>query len=123
GATATGGTTGQGGSSGAVENSGSSCNPTAAALLSADNKKMPNPFAMHDGTIISSKSQWECRRNEIKADLEKYEIGPKQDPSTATVAATLSGKNLTVKITTSSGTMNLTSAITGSGSCVYIVLD
>jgi hypothetical protein len=84
---------------------------------------MPNPFAMHDGTIISSKSQWECRRNEIKADLEKYEIGPKQGPSTATVAATLSGKNLTVKITTSSGTMNLTSAITGSGSCVYIVLD
>ena len=123
GATATGGTTGQGGSSGAVENSGSSCNPTAAALLSADNKKMPNPFAMHNGTVISSKSQWECRRNEVKADLEKYEIGPKQDPSTATVKATLSGKNLTVAITTSSGSMNLTSAITGSGSCVYIVLD
>jgi hypothetical protein len=78
---------------------------------------------MHDGTIISTKAQYECRRNEVKADLEKYEIGPKQDPSTSTVKATLSGKTLTVNITTSSGTMSLTSAITGSGSCVLITMD
>ena len=45
---------------------------------------------MHDGTVITTKAQWECRRNEIKEDLEKYEIGPKQEPPT--VAATLSGK-------------------------------
>jgi len=130
----TGGTTGAGGASatggtagaapvGSVENSGSNCTVTAGALLSADNKDMPNPFAMHDGTIISTKAQYECRRNEVKADLEKYEIGPKQDPSTSTVKATLSGKTLTVNITTSSGTMSLTSAVTGSGSCVLITMD
>ena len=33
------------------ENSGANCNATAAALLGAQNKKLPNPFAMHDGTI------------------------------------------------------------------------
>ncbi len=121
----TGGTTGTGGTGGAAsasaENTGASCASTAGALLSADNKKLPNPFAMHDGTIISTKAQWECRRNEVKADLEKYEIGPKQDPGT--VAATLSGKTLTVKITNSSGTMSLTSAISGSGSCILITMD
>ena len=122
----TGGTTATGGSGGAatggfVENAGASCASTAAPLLSADNKKLPNPFVMHDGTMMTSKSQWECRRNEIKTDLEKYEIYTKQDPGT--VAATLSGKTLTVKITTTSGTMSLTSAITGSGSCVLIGLD
>ena len=125
GGASTGGATGTGGTGGAAsataENSGASCASTAGALLSADNKKLPNPFAMHDGTIISTKAQWECRRNEVKADLEKYEIGPKQDPGT--VAATLSGKTLTVKITTSSGTMSLTSAISGSGSCILITMD
>ena len=35
----------------------------------------------------------------------------------------MSGKTLTVKITTTSGTMSLTSAISGSGSCVLITMD
>jgi len=90
-------------------------------MLSTKYTKLPNPFAMHDGTIISTKDQWECRRNEIKKDLEKYEIGPKQEP--ATVAATLSGSNLSVKITTSSGSMTLTSTVSGSGSCVVIGMN
>ena len=116
----------RGGTGGAAaasaENAGASCAATAGALLSADNKKLPNPFAMHDGTIISTKAQWECRRNEVKADLEKYEIGPKQDPRD-TVAATLSGKTLSVKVTIGSDSITLTSAISGSGSCVVIGMD
>jgi len=88
------------------------------------NMKLPNPFLMHDGTMITTKARWECRRAEIKADLEKYEIGAKQDPSTVTsVKATLSGKSLSVAITTSAGTMTLTSTISGSGSCILIGLD
>jgi len=126
GGSATGGTPGTGGTGGAsalgtVENSGSNCGATAGALLSADNKLLPNPFAMHDGTIISTKAQWECRRNEVKADLEKYEIGPKQEPPT--VAATLSGKNLSVKVTVGSNSITLTSAISGSGSCVVVGMN
>jgi len=124
-------TTGSGGSpaggasgSSSAENNFAGCNASAGALLSADNKALPNPFIMHDGTMMTSKSQWECRRAEIMADLGKYEINPKQDPSTVTsVKGTLSGKNLTVAITTASGSMSLTSAISGSGSCVVIALD
>ncbi len=78
-----GSTTGAAGSSTpgtpSAENTGASCNATSGALKK--NMKLPNPFAMHDGTIITTKAQWECRRNEILKDLEKYEIGPKQAPS------------------------------------------
>ncbi len=83
---------------GTAENTGAGC--TAAAGDLKKNTKLPNPFAMHDGSLVTTKAQWECRRNEVKKDIEKYEIGPKQDPGT--VAATLSGTTLTVKITTSS---------------------
>jgi hypothetical protein len=127
GGAATGGTTGTGGTGGGAsassENGGADCKASSAALLSADNKKLPNPFAMHDGTVISTKAQWECRRAEVKADLEKYEIGPKQDPGATTVAATLSGSMLSVKVTSSSGSLTLTSTVSGSGSCVVIGMD
>ncbi|HVT08815.1 MAG TPA: hypothetical protein VHO67_15260, partial [Polyangia bacterium] len=121
-----GASSGNGGSSAGVssaENSGAACKASAAGLLAADNKKLPNPFAMHDGTVISSKAQWECRRAEVKADLEKYEIGPKQDPATTTVAATLSGSMLSVKVTSSSGSLTLTSTVSGSGNCIVIGMD
>jgi hypothetical protein len=105
------------------ENSGADCNATGAPLLSAQNKKLPDPFSMHDGTRISTKAQWPCRRAEMKADIEKYEIGPKPDPSTATVEASLSGSDLSVKVTTSSGSLTIKSAVSGSGSCVVIAMD
>jgi hypothetical protein len=122
GAAATGGAGGS--AEGAfVEFSGSSCNATSAGLLSAQNKKLPDPFAMHSGTRISAKSDWTCRRAEIKADIEKYEIGPKPDASTSTVKATLSGSDLSVAVTTSSGSITIKTAVSGSGSCVRIATD
>jgi hypothetical protein len=125
GGAATGGATGSatGGTGGFVENSGANCNATSAPLLSAQLKKLPDPFAMHSGTRISTKSEWPCRRAEIKADIEKYEIGPKPDPSTTTVAATLSGSNLSVNVSTSSGSLTIKSTVSGSGSCVVIGMD
>jgi hypothetical protein len=104
---------------GSDENTGADCVVSAGALKK--NTKLPDPFAMHDGTRISSKAQWECRRNEIKKDLEKYEIGPKQEPPM--VVATLSGTTLSVKVTTSAGSLTLTSAVSGSGKCVAIGMN
>jgi len=95
---------------------GASCNATSGAMKK--NMKLPNPFVMHDGTTITTMAQWECRRNEIKADLEKYEIGPKQDKPT--VAATLSGTKLSVVVTVGANSITLSSTVSGSGSCVVI---
>ncbi|MEY2931872.1 MAG: beta-xylosidase/endoglucanase, partial [Pseudomonadota bacterium] len=55
---------------------------------------------------------WECRRNEIKRDIEQFEIGAKPDPSTSTVAATYDGTNLNVVVTTAAGSLTLTSVVT-----------
>jgi hypothetical protein len=122
---AAGGSSGGGGTiggAGATENSGSNCMASAAGTKK--NMKLPDPFAMHDGTRITTKAQWECRRNEIKKDLEKYEIGPKPEP--ASVSATLSGTTLTVTVTTSAGSLTLTSKVTtasGTDNCVAIGMN
>jgi len=118
-ATGTGGSTLVGG--GTTENSGSACASMAAGTKA--NKKLPDPFAMHDGTRISTKAAWACRRNEIKKDLEKYEIGPKPEPPM--VAASVSGGKLSVKVTTAAGSLTLSSTIgAAAGSrCVAIGMN
>ena len=109
------------GNPGFVENSGADCGASAGAMKKND--KLPDPFAMHDGTRITTKAAWRCRRNEIKQDLEKYEIGPK--PDKPMVEASVSDGKLMVKVTTSAGSITLSSTVTAaSGSdCVAIGMN
>lgn len=51
-------------------------------------RPLPDPFRFVDGTRDTSFASWERRRNEIKAAIEKYEIGPKPDCSDCSIAAT-----------------------------------
>jgi hypothetical protein len=105
------------------ENTGAGCDVTTAALSRNDN--LPDPFAMNDGTRIDSKAQWGCRRNEIKNDIELYEIGPKPEPPT--VAASLADGQLNVVVTTAAGSITLSSVVgnaTGDGPhCVAIGMN
>jgi hypothetical protein len=128
GAGAAGAPSGGGNSAGAAGALGNSAeNPGASCMVSAGsskkNNKLPDPFAMHDGTRISTKADWECRRNEIAKDVEKYEIGPKQ--AAPKVEATYSGGKLNVKVTTNAGSITLSSTVAvGSGSqCVVIGMN
>ena len=50
-------------------------------------RPLPDPFQFVDGTRDTSFQSWERRRNEIKAAVEKYEIGPKPDCSDCTITA------------------------------------
>jgi hypothetical protein len=106
--------------SGYPENTGAGCVVSAGAYGTA-NPNLPNPFAMHDGTLISSVEQWKCRRNEIKKDLEEYEIGVKPEPPQ--VQASFTGGALRVQVTTAAGSITLTSNVTGAGSCVVIGMN
>jgi hypothetical protein len=105
------------------ENTGAGCTVMAGAL--AENRTLPDPFAMNDGMRITTKAQWQCRRNEIKKDIEKYEIGTKPEPPT--VAATLSGNMLSVQVTTSAGSIRLSATVgmaSGAGPhCVAIGMN
>lgn len=102
------------------ENTGAFCNVTAGQY-GGDNPNLPNPFAMNDGTLISSAAEWTCRRNEIKKDLEEYEIGVKPEPPQ--VAASFAGNTLSVQVTTDAGSITLTSNVSGSGPCVVIGMN
>jgi (4-O-methyl)-D-glucuronate---lignin esterase len=62
-----------------VEGSGAACAlpmlldyPALAAIDS-----LPDPFTKLDGTRISSKGEWACRRAEIASQVQQYSLGPK----------------------------------------------
>jgi hypothetical protein len=69
---------------------------------------LPDPFAWFDGSLRdTSFASWERRRNEIKAAIENYEIGPKPDPSDVTVTAAYANGILTVVVTRKSNLRSL----------------
>lgn len=109
-----------------VENTGASCQkpnlPSPGSLPSVS--KLPDPFAWSNGSgRISKFEDWECRRNEIKAEIENYELGQKPNPP-ANVKATFSGNKLTVTISENGKSVTLTSNVnvpSGSGPFPVII--
>ena len=88
-----------------TENRGKDLGAKAGELK--ENKKLPNPFEFNDGSKVATFDDWSKRRNEIKADIEKYEIGEKPIPSDVT--ATYSGGTLTVTVKEGGKTATITS--------------
>jgi hypothetical protein len=68
-----------GSAAGFVENGGAACAvpvlPGMAEL--ADVAALPDPFTSLDSTRITTKAAWACRRAEISAQVQQYELGPK----------------------------------------------
>jgi hypothetical protein len=75
-------------------------------------KPLTDPFEWSDGSgRDTSFASWVCRRAEIKAEIENYEIGPKPDRPD-TISASYENDTLTINITVNGNTLTLTSAIT-----------
>ncbi len=58
---------------------------------------LPDPFTKADGTRISAKSEWECRRAEIKALAERTVYGDKPAPPQS-VTGTVTSSAITVNV-------------------------
>ena len=94
------------------ENTGKDCKKPdlPEPQLLKKNDKLPNPFEWTNGSgKVASLDDWKCRRNEIKLEIEKYEIGTK--PDTAKVEASYSGGSLKVVITDNGQSLTLTSSL------------
>lgn len=82
-----------------VENEGADCAvpglPDAGSLPA--NARLPDPFRKLDGTRISAKSDWRCRREEIKRLSEKFVYGEKP-VKPASVTGTVSRTGITVNV-------------------------
>src|SRR5262245_27692381 len=80
-------------------------------------RPLTDPFRFADGTRDTSFANWERRRNEIKAAIEKYEIGPKPDCSDCAITASYTPPTpgargvLTVAVTRNGKTLTLTSRV------------
>jgi hypothetical protein len=95
------------------ENTGADCpappaQPAFGALPAIAN--LPDPFLMTNGTRMTTKDQWRCRRAEIMAPMQHWVSGAKGAPP-STLTATLSGNTLTVVSTHNGASITLTSTI------------
>ena len=70
--------------------------------------KLPDPFLKADGTRVQSKEEWACKRDEIRQQFQKLELGVK--PPKPTVKATMSGS--TISITCSEGGKSISFSVT-----------
>lgn len=95
--------------------------PAASGLPSI--AALPDPFKKIDGTRMTKKSEWTCRREEIGAQLEKYVYGEKpRNPEK--VVGSMSGNTLTVTITDKGKTVSFTVTIskpTGTGPFAAVI--
>jgi uncharacterized repeat protein (TIGR02543 family) len=82
-------------------------NPTAKCRLSGTmpeyealvaNSKLPDPFMKLNGTRITNKSDWACRREEIRQQLLKYVFGDKPIPAKGSVTGTVTTSKITVNV-------------------------
>lgn len=104
---------GGGGTPGAVENRGADCPvpslPAAGALPSVP--ALPDPFRALDGRRLSTEAEWRCRRAEIAAQAQRYELGDKPGPEQSTVAASLSADGITVEVQANGDLIRFTAPI------------
>ncbi|UQU65129.1 cellulose binding domain-containing protein [Couchioplanes caeruleus] len=82
-----------------VEDEGAGCPvpalPDTGALPTV--AKLPDPFKKIDGTRIATRSEWTCRREEIKKQAERYVYGEKP-AKPQTVTGTVTSTNITVNV-------------------------
>ncbi|HLK88720.1 MAG TPA: cellulose-binding protein [Polyangia bacterium] len=100
-----------GGFTSTSEDEGASC--TVAALPSASGLPsialLPDPFKKLDGTEMTTKAEWTCRREEIRKQAEQYALGPK--PAPPTVTGTVTSTAITVNVTANGTTASFSATV------------
>ncbi len=97
-----------------VENTGAHFPPPVFPLFDGLPvvQRLPDPFQWANGIGRNTGfASWERRRNEIKAQIEHYEIGPKPDCSDCTITAAYANGELTVVVVRNGRALTLNSRI------------
>ncbi len=90
--------------------------PNASALTNLG-MKIPDPFKFYDGTPVTTKAQWECRRKEILAMAAKYLYGPVPGDCDE-VSGTVSGATVSITCKVGNNSANFSASISGSGKSI-----
>ncbi|KAK3293818.1 Glucuronoyl esterase catalytic domain from Hypocrea Jecorina [Chaetomium fimeti] len=91
-------------------------------VYSGDALKLPDPFTFLNGSKVTTAAQWQCRKEEISALFQRYELGPM--PANPEVKATFSSNRLSITVTVNGKalTMNPTIRMPSSGQAPYPAL-
>jgi len=79
-----------------VEDDGADCPVTVPGSFPATSR-LPDPFRRFDGTRITSKADWRCRRAETRELVERYVYGDKP-AKPASVTGTVTSSSITVNV-------------------------
>jgi len=82
--------------------------PAYADLPSIEH--LPDPFLMSGGTTMTSRSEWACRRAEIKAILEEYDVGEKPGKPEM-VDASFDGSTISITVGEGGQSFQMTAAV------------
>jgi hypothetical protein len=74
-----------------------SCSTLPATIKYTANPKLPDPFLFLNGTHVTTKAQWACRKEEVKQLPYKYEFGP-LPTSKPIVKGTFSSNSLKIDV-------------------------
>lgn len=84
------------------ENTGTTCGLSLADLPEAgqspQNSRLPDPFTKLDGTRLSATSEWQCHRNAIVTQAQKYIYGEKP-PKPDAVSGSVTNSRVSVSVT------------------------
>jgi len=83
---------------------------TANSYPTVNVAKLPDPFTTSGGQKVTTKAEFECRRQEINKILQQYELGTYPPPPDK-VEASLSGSGITVRVTVGSKTISFSASI------------
>jgi len=71
---------------------------------------LPDPFKSMSGTRITTKDQWICRRAEISAQFQKWELGTKP-PKPSQVTGSVTNNGISVTVSDSGKSISFTASI------------
>ncbi|HKX32370.1 MAG TPA: BACON domain-containing carbohydrate-binding protein [Blastocatellia bacterium] len=93
--------------------------PSFASL--PNNPFLPDPFTFIDGSRVTTRAEWNCRRAEIAALAQEFEYGTKPNTPSSATTASRNGNTLTVTVTDNGRTISFNASITypSSGSAPY----
>jgi len=84
--------------------------PTYASL--PNNSFLPDPFTFLNGSRMTTKAEWACRRTEIATLAQEFEYGYKPNPPSSATTGSRSGNTLTVTVNDNGRTTSFNASIT-----------
>jgi hypothetical protein len=84
--------------------------PTYASL--PNNAFFPDPFLFMNGTRMTTKAEWTCRRQEIAALAQEFEYGYKPNTPYSATTGSRNGNTLTVTVNDNGTSMSFNASIT-----------